>query len=315
MENNIYDTVIIGGGPAGVAAAVYAGRKKMKAMIIAETFGGQSAVSTVIENWIGETSISGFDLAKKLENHVRDQESLEVLSGIKVTEIQKENNIFTVKTDQDKEVETKTVIMATGGSHRKLGIPGEKEFDGKGVAYCSTCDAPMFSGKKVVVVGSGNSGLEAVIDLLPYAKSIYLVDILSAIRGDESLQQEIKTKINPEQDFHFLPKTGLKEIKGNVFVEKVILNNLDSGEEEELEAGGVFVEIGMIPNSNLVSDLVSLDDFRNIKIDHQNKTTSCPGIFAAGDVTDVPFKQNQISAGDGVVALLSAHDYLIKSGE
>jgi NADH-dependent peroxiredoxin subunit F len=301
----IYDTIIIGGGPAGCAAAVYAARKKMKAVLITESFGGQSAVSTTIENWIGEKEISGFDFAKKIEEHVRAQEDLEIKDNEKVSRVEKKEDVFTVETEQGESFQTKTLIVTAGGHHRKLGVPGEEQFDGKGVAYCSTCDAPMFKNKEVVVVGSGNAGLEAVIDLLNYSSKIYLLDILSEMQGDKVLQEEILKSDKVE----FMSETKIKEIYGDKFVEgiKYTKNN----EEKELKVQGVFVEIGSVPNSDFLGELVEKDKYNQIKID-KNQNTSQSGIYAAGDVTDKAYKQNNIAAGDGTVATLAAYEYLIK---
>ncbi len=305
----IYDTIIIGGGPAGCAAAIYAARKKMKAVLITESFGGQSAVSATIENWIGEKEISGFDFAKKIEEHVRAQEDLEIKDNEKVSKVEKKEDIFTVETEQGESFQAKTLIVTAGGHHRKLGVPGEEEFDGKGVAYCSTCDAPMFKNKEVVVVGSGNAGLEAVIDLLNYSSKIYLIDVLPEIQGDKVLQEEILKSDKVE----FVPEVKIKEIYGDKFVERIKYTEKE-GQEKELKVQGVFVEIGSVPNSDFLGNLVEKDKYNQIKID-EKQSTSQQGIFAAGDVTNKVFKQNNIAAGDGTVATLAAYEYLIKQSK
>src|SRR3989344_1487256 len=171
----MYDLLIIGGGPAGVAGAIYAARKKIKTVLVTEGFGGQSLVSADVQNWIGTKSVSGFELAKMMEDHVRAQEDLEVIDGDLVVGVEKIPKGFKAKTQKGKQFEAKTILVTSGSRRRKLGVPGEKEFDGKGVAYCSTCDAPIFKDKTVAVVGGGNAGLEAVVDLLPYAKHVYIL--------------------------------------------------------------------------------------------------------------------------------------------
>jgi alkyl hydroperoxide reductase subunit F len=301
---NTYDIIILGGGPAGVAAGIYAARKKINALLISEHLGGQSTVSAVIENWIGDIKLSGFDLLKKLENHLRAQEGIEIITGEKILSVKKDGEIFSVATDKNS-YQTKSLVVATGAKHRQLGVPGEQDFNGKGVAYCSTCDASMFKNKTVVVVGSGNSGLEAVLDLLPYAEKIYLMDVLDKVFGEETLAEKIKS---PKVEL--LLVTKVKSISGSQFMEKISYEDLKSGEVKELPAQGIFIEIGMTPNSDCVKDLVKLNSKNEIEIDHKNMMTSVPGIFAAGDVTDVLFKQSSVASGDGVKAALAACGYL-----
>lgn len=312
----LYDVIIIGGGPAGTAAAIYTARKRLKTLLITESFGGQSIVSDDIQNWIGEQHISGFDLAKKFEEHVRSfhdmvdvmlEKAIEVkaakcLNGSRVCD-------FEVKTEQGSSYEGKTVILAAGARRRKLGIPGEEQFNGKGVAYCSTCDAPLFSGKRVAVVGGGNAGLEAVVDLFPYASGIYLFEYGDTLKGDPVTQEEIKK--NPKLKEIILNAQTI-EVIGDKFVTSLKYKDRKSGEEKILAVDGVFVEIGSVPNSEMVKGLVDLDRWGQVVIDSKHATTSHPGIFAAGDITDDPYKQNNISAGDAVKAALSAYAYLLK---
>ncbi|QQG45142.1 MAG: FAD-dependent oxidoreductase [Candidatus Sungiibacteriota bacterium] len=313
----LYDIVVIGGGPAGTAAAVYAARKKLKTLLITESFGGQSIVSDDIQNWIGEKHISGFDLAKKLEEHVRAYpDMVDVKVPEKVLEVKTSRCIngtrvcdFSIKTEQGNVYEGKTVILAAGARRRKLGVPGEEKLNGKGVAYCSTCDAPLFSGKKVAVIGGGNAGLEAAQDLFSYASEVYLFHRGEALKGDPVEQEEIKK--NPKLREIILNAETL-EILGDKFVTGLKYKNLKTGEEKTLEVDGVFVEIGSVPNSEIVKDLVELDQWGQVKIDAKHASTSQPGIFAAGDITDDPYKQNNISAGDAVKAALAAYAYLQK---
>lgn len=305
----MYDTIIIGGGPAGCAAGIYAARKKLKALLIAEVFGGQSIVSDDIQNWVGAKSISGFDLAKNLEEHVRaHQEDIEIKTGEKAAAVKPIEGGFEVISDKGATYQTKTILVASGGRRRKLGIPGEEEFNGKGVAYCSTCDAPLFKGKTVAVVGGGNAGLEAVVDLLPYAKNIYLLEYGTQLKGDPITQAEIRKS----PLVTIITNAETKEIIGDKFITGVKYIDRVTNEEKILETGGLFVEIGSVPNSEMVNGLVDMNPTGEIIVDHRHSSSSRPGIWAAGDVTDDPYKQNNISAGDAVKAALSIYAYLQK---
>ncbi len=313
----LYDVIIIGGGPAGSGAAVYTARKRLKTLLLTESFGGQSIVSDDIQNWIGETHISGFDLAKKFEEHVRSfGEMVEIKMPEKAVSVRSikcvENGRicdFEVQTDKGKVYEGKTVILVAGARRRKLGVPGEDKFEGRGVAYCSTCDAPLFSGKKVAVVGGGNAGLEAVQDLFPYASNIYLMEYADVLKGDPVTQEEIKKNSKLEQ---VILNAQTLEILGDKFVNGLKYKDRKTGEGKVLKVDGVFVEVGSVPNSEMVQGLVDLDKWGQVMIDSKHASTSHPGIFAAGDITDDPYKQNNISAGDAVKAALAAYNYLLK---
>jgi len=298
----IYDTIIIGGGPAGAAAAVYAGRKQMKTLLITESFGGQSIVSTDIENWIGDSKISGFDLAQKLEKHARDQNSVEFSIPEKAVSIKEASCGFELKTDKSAYL-TRTIIVVSGGRHRQLGIPGEERFNGRGVAYCSTCDAPFYRDKTAVVIGGGNSGLEAVIDLEPYAKKIYMLLNMDKPTGDPKTWEEVK-KI---KKFELVTCTSIEEIMGDQKVTGVKYIDRKKGSAKVLTTDGVFVEIGTVPNSEFIKDMVKTNKFGEIIVDARTGATSHPKIFAAGDVTDDIYKQNNIAVGDAVRAALSAY--------
>src|SRR3989344_2503469 len=314
----VYDVIIIGGGPAGCAAAVYAARKRLKTLLITESFGGQSIVSDDIQNWIGEPHISGFDLAKKFEAHVRAfSDMVDIKIPERVTEIKSikclagEERIcdFEVATDNENKYEGKSIILTAGARRRKLNISGEDKFEGKGVAYCSTCDAPLFSGKKVAVVGGGNAGLEAVIDLFPYANEVFIMEYADNLKGDPVTQEEVKK--NPKlKEIIFNAKTV--EVLGDKFVTGIKYQNTKTGEEKVLEVEGIFVEIGSVPNSEMAKNLIDLDKYGQVIIDSKHSSTSHPGIFAAGDIPDDPYKQNNISAGDAVKAALAAYNYLLK---
>jgi len=304
----MYDLIIIGGGPAGIAAGIYASRKKIKSLLITDSFGGQSIVSNKIENWIGETEISGFELAKKLENHLKSQQGIEILENKLVSKIEKIENGFKIFTNNNKVFETKYVLVASGSSHRKLNVPGEKEFEGRGVFYCATCDAPLMKNKTAAVIGGGNSGLEAVLDLIPYASSIYLLEYGEKLKGDAITQEKIKS--NSKVQIITLAETI--EITGENFVRGLKYKDRQTNEIKELKVDGVFVEIGSTPNSFLVKDLVNLNNFGEIIIDPKTQQTSLFGIWAAGDVTDFPYKQNNIAVGHAISAILNINDYLNK---
>lgn len=300
----MYDLIIAGGGPAGVAGGVYAARKKMKTLLITESFGGQSLVSADVRNWIGTKSVSGFDLAKMLEEHLRAQEDIEIMDGEIVSGVEEIKDGLQVKTQSGKSYETKFLLYALGSRRRKLGIPGEAELEGRGVAYCSTCDAPLFKDKVVAVVGGGNSALEAVVDLLPYASKIYLIVRSDELKGDPITQEKVKA--SPKVEIVFNAQS--QEIMGKETVTGLRYKDTKTGEMKELKLDGVFVEIGIVPNSELVKNLVQLNQWNEIVVNHKTQETSHPRIWAAGDVTDVLYKQNNISAGDAVKAVLNIYD-------
>lgn len=304
----MYDLIIIGGGPGAIAAGVYAARKKVHTLLITDSFGGQSITSNDIQNWIGTKSVSGYDLAKNLEEHLRHQEGMEIIDDDLVTEVQKKDDgTFTIKSRNGKSFDTRYILVASGSRRRKLGVPGEKEFDGKGVVYCATCDAPLFKNQTVAVVGGGNSGLEAVVDLLSYATKIYLLERSTALKGDPLTQEKIKGQPKVE----ILYQSQVQEIFGETMVKGLKYKDA-TGEIKELAVEGIFVEIGAIPNSDFVKDLVQLNQLGEIVVDHKTQQSSDLGIWAVGDVSDVLYKQNNISAGDGIKALLNIYEKLNK---
>lgn len=312
-----YDLVIIGGGPAGVAAAVYAARKKLKTAMIAETIGGQSLVSASVENWIGTPRVSGFELAEMFKAHLRAQEGLDIREGERVKAVEagdtkkgEEMTSFRVITEQGKIYETKTVLLATGSVRRKLGVPGEREFEGRGVAYCSICDAPLFSGKEVAVVGGGNSGLEAVRDLLPYAKHIILLHRGKTLKGDPAMQERV---LADRSKVSVIVGAELIAIEGDKWVTGIRYREKSSGAERGCAVEGVFVEIGLDPASELVRGLVETNERGEVVVDPRTQATSRRGIWAAGDVTDGRYRQNNISAGDAVKAVLHIYETLCTS--
>ncbi len=309
----IYDLIIIGGGPAGAAAGVYSARKKLKTLIIADSFGGQSLVSDSIENWIGVKKMTGLELAKMIEEHVRVYENVEIKMPEKAVSVKEITDGlpaqagWEVSTDKNNVYQTRVLIVASGGRRRHLNILGEDKFEGKGVSYCSTCDAPVFRNNPVAVIGGGDAGLEAVVDLMPYAGKIYLISNKELLTGDPSTREEIKKSDKTS----VIMNADVQEILGDKFVSGIkYLDKLDN-QVKELTISGIFVEIGSVPNSEFVKHLVDTNQKGEIVVDHKTGATSRPGIFAAGDVTDEIYKQNNISAGDAIVAALSAYNYLL----
>lgn len=305
----MYELIIIGGGPAGIAAGVYAGRKKIKTLLITDSFGGQSIVSAGIENWIGEKNISGIDLAKKLEEHLKYFKDVEILENDLVVKINKTEEGFYVFTKNNHEFQAKYLLIVSGSRRKRLNIPGEKEFEGRGVFYCSICDAPLMKDKIATVVGGGNSGLEAVLDLIPYASEIYLLEFSDKLKGDEQTQEKIKSNSKVK----IITQAETLEIFGETLVNGLKYKDRKTGEIKKLKTNGVFVEIGAVPNSEIVKNLVELNSFGEIIVDLQTQKTSCYGIWAAGDVTNRFYKQNNIAVGDAIVALLNINDELNKN--
>ncbi len=301
----IYDLIILGGGPAGVAAGVYASRKKLKTLLIAESFGGQSVIAAEINNFIGFKSISGIELKNVLEEHLRACEGIEIKEGIRAEKIDKSGAGFSVLTNQGESFETKTVLITLGSSYRKLGIAGEKEFGGKGVFYCSTCDAPLMKNKIAVVVGGGNSGFYAVLDLLPYASKIYVLEYGEELRAYPFYIDKAKSSGKVE----FISMAMTKEIVGSDFVSSLKYEDRKSGEIKELKTDGVFVAIGYAPNSAVAKGLVDMNEKGKIIANCKTQQTSCEGIWAAGDITDVLYGQINVAIGDAIKAVLNINDY------
>ncbi|MDP3953506.1 MAG: FAD-dependent oxidoreductase, partial [bacterium] len=285
---------------------IYAARKKIKLVLIAEEFGGQSSVSDDIQNWIGTKKIGGFDFAKLLEEHLQQyKDGMEIIEEDRVLKVEKiGEGHYKAVTESGEEYEAKRILVASGSHRKRLDVPGGKEFDGKGVAYCATCDAPLFGGKEVAVVGGGNAGLEAVIDLEPYASKIYLLHRRDELKGDPVTQEKIRGMAKVE----IILNAETQEITGDKFVGGLKYKDIVTGEEKELKVEGVFVEIGIIPNSDIVADLVELNERGEVKVDHRTQRSSDSGIWAAGDVTDVLYNQNNISAGDAIKAVLNIYD-------
>jgi alkyl hydroperoxide reductase subunit F len=300
-----YDLLILGGGPAAMSATVYAARKMMTLAIITKDFGGQVRETSEVENWLGFQSINAKDLADHFEEHVKSFD-IAVSLGTAATEVSKEADTFKVRTDSDRVFSSRALILATGKRHRLLNVPGEKELVGRGVAYCATCDAPFFKGKKVVVVGGGNSAFTTAMDLLKVEAEVTLVNFTKGWRADETLKQRVRqTDKVSLLDYHQVVR-----IEGRDRVTAVVVRNRENEEEEKLDASGVFVEIGLLPNNESFKDLMELNEQGEVIVDCCCQT-SVEGVFGAGDVTTVPHKQIVIAAGEGAKAALSAYDYLI----
>ena len=295
--------MIIGGGPAGMTAAVYAARKKINTLLISQDLGGQPNATAGIENYMGYQFIEGPELMQKFEEQVK-QFPVDVEIGQGISDLSQISQGFEVRTSGDETYQAKAAIVATGKRPRPLNVPGEEKLRGKGVTYCAICDGPLFAGMKVAVIGGGNSALEAASDMVKIADHTYLVS-LTPLTGDPILIDKL-TKAN---NLAIFLEHEVLEIKGGNFVEGVRIRDLKSGQEKELEVGGIFIEIGLIPNSEFVKQVVTLNRLREIEVNCANET-GVPGLFAAGDVTDVPEKQIVVAAGEGAKATLQAHRYL-----
>lgn len=304
----MYDVAIIGGGPGGSAAAVYAARKLLKTVLITDLFGGQSVVSAEIQNWIGTPAISGEDLAKNLEAHVRAYAGsfVDIVKDERVVKIMSEDGHFTLETKTGKKFNAKTVLVTAGGTRRKLEVPGAETFDNKGITYCASCDGPLFGGADVAVIGGGNAGFETAAQLLAYAKSVTLLHRSEQYAADPVTVEKVLAHPN----MRGLLNVETTEITGDKFVNGLKYKNRLTGSEETLAISGVFVEIGMVPSTNFVEGLVDLDQYKRIIIDHRTQQTSCPGVWAAGDCTSSLYHQNNIAAGDAVKALEDIYVHL-----
>lgn len=299
----LYDVIIIGAGPAGITAAVYAARKRIDCLVLTRDIGGQAAWSGDIENYTGYQFITGPELAQKFEEHLRAYK-IELRENERVTEISKNGDIVSVVTAKGR-YSAKAAIIASGKRSRELRVPGEAEFKNKGVTYCATCDGPLFAGKDVAVIGGGNSALDAALQLTRIARSIHLVTNAPALTGDPILQGRVTA--SPVVTLH--TDTEVLAIRGERFVKDMVVRN--AATDTALPVQGVFIEIGLIPNSDFAG-VVEKNKQGEIIVSKENET-NIPGIFAAGDVTDVPEKQIVIAAGEGSKALLSAFKYLART--
>ncbi|MFH1781807.1 MAG: thioredoxin-disulfide reductase [Patescibacteria group bacterium] len=301
----MYDVIIVGGGPAGLTAALYTARRTLKTLVLAKDLGGQMATTTEIENYPGFDHIDGVSLALKMKEQIESFGAEFVLGDVTKIEKTPEEN-FKV-TYNDKTAEAKAVILGFGLTPRNLEVPGEEAFKGKGVTYCANCDAPLYKSKNVCVVGGGNSALDAADYLSKIASKTYLIHRRDKFRGEEVIINQIIN--NP--DIEIIYDSVVKEIKGNRFVEGIIVENIKTGEQKEVKLNGVFVEVGRVAKSDYLEGFIELNEEKQIKI-NQLGETNVPGVFAAGDIASTPYKQIAIATGSAVVAALTAYTYLQK---
>jgi alkyl hydroperoxide reductase subunit AhpF len=316
----IYDLIIIGGGPAGVSAGVYAARKKLKTLLITPDFGGQSVVSENIENWIGTVKISGKELSENLKKHLLAYagDCVTVVEGEFVKNIEKvgekSEQFFKVTTDKNS-YDSRAVLVATGSHRRKLEIPGAKEFDNKGLTYCASCDGPLFAGEDVVIVGGGNAALESAAQLLAYCKSVTILNRGAVLRGDEMTIE----KLSENPNFKIIKNAVPSEIKGDKFVRAIVYEDALTHEKHEIKTPAVFVEIGLLPSTEFVKNILKLNLIGQIPINPKNQrvvdteqgeSAEVAGLWAAGDCTDALYHQNNIAAGDAVRALEDIYIWL-----
>ncbi|NIE68582.1 alkyl hydroperoxide reductase subunit F [Burkholderia sp. Ax-1719] len=307
-QKDIFDMLIVGGGPAGAAAAIYAARKGIKTGVLAERFGGQVLDTMAIENFISVTETEGPKFATALEQHVRAYE-VDIMNLQRADAVVPTGKGFEVRTQSGATLRAKSVVLATGARWRNVDVPGEQEYKNKGVAYCPHCDGPLFKGKRVAVIGGGNSGVEAAIDLAGIVSHVTLLEFGAQLRADEVLQRKLRSL--PNVTVHVNAQTTEiagdgQKVTGLAFLERT------SGEKRHVELEGVFVQIGLVPNTEFLKGTVALSKHGEIEVDAKGQT-SVPGLFAAGDVTTVPFKQIVIAVGEGAKASLAAFDYLIRS--
>lgn len=303
----LYDVIIIGGGPAGITAGIYAARQRLNTLLITKDFGGQVARKAVlIENYPGFEEISGQELIQRFEKHLR---KFKVdIERDEVTKLRKINNHFIVFTGNKNEFEAKAVIIASGADPRPLEIPGEKEFIGRGLSYCVTCDGPLFSDKTVAVIGGGNAGFEAAIFLSKVAKKIYILEGGPEVRADAENQERVRKTGKAE----VITNAILKKIQGKQFVDSLIYEDKKTGKTITLPLEGIFVEIGSQPSTSFAKGLVDFNERDEIKVEFETYQTKTPGLFAAGDVNIGKYKQIVTAAGEGAKAALATYDYLQK---
>ena len=302
----MYDLIIVGAGPAGMTAAIYAARRKINFIIISLDVGGQVGWSSEVDNYPGLPDLTGIQLVERFRKHMEDYK-IQVKKE-EILNVKKTGKLINIKTKKNV-YQSKAVLICVGKKPRKLGVPGEDSFLGKGVNYCATCDAPLFRDKTVVVVGGGNSGLEAALFLGKYAKKVYIMEKLPKLGGEKYL----KNKLEQDKKIEIITSAGVKEIKGDKMVNKLIYEQ--EGNEKSLNVEGIFVEVGLITELGFVdvrkNKWKEIMLFRGTKT-HNENLTSVPGIFAAGDCTDVPTKQIIVAAGEGAKAALASFDYINK---
>lgn len=300
----IYDLIIIGAGPAGFSAAIYAARKKLSVAVVTDKVGGQASLNSLIENYAGISSISGADLIFAMRHQAENYQT-KIIEGVTIKQIRQNGKGFVLLNSGDP-YRARAVLIASGKIPRRLNVPGESELEGRGVSFCSTCDAPLFGNKDVAVVGGGNAGLDTALDLTKYANKIYVLEFSDRLLGDELTQEKLRAGGKTT----FILNAATKSIEGKGVVEGLVYEDRKTSKVHSLKVNGVFVAIGSLPSSDFVKDLVKLNDRKEIVIDLETNATSASGIFAAGDVTNTPFKQCIIAAGEGAKAALQIYDYL-----
>lgn len=307
MDQTTYDLAIIGGGPAGAAAAVYAARKRLRTVFITKDWLGQSNVSEKIENWIGTAAISGLDLSQSLEKHAKMYSDgiIDFKEGEKCMKIEKGPETISIKTDKGT-YKARTVLITSGSHRRKLDVKGAETYDNKGLTYCATCDGPLFKNQDVAVIGGGNAGFESAAQLLAYCKSVTLL-----IRGDTfKADPETIEKVTSNPKMKVIKYAVPKEVKGGKFVTSFVYNDAQTKKDVEIPVTGIFVEIGSLPNTDFAKDLIKLNEFNHVIVDARNQRTSENGIWAAGDCTDGLYHQNNIAVGDAVKAVEDIYSWL-----
>jgi len=303
QEVAMYDLMVIGGGPAGLAASVYAARKQLKTLLVSVDIGGQINNTMGVENYLGYQFIEGPELIDKFHNQV-NQFPIDQKIGDKVSRLEKIEGGFEATTETGDSYQSKVVVLAAGKKPRKLNVPGETELTGRGVTYCAICDGPIFSGQRVAVIGGGNSALEAALDMVKIAEHVDLVS-LTPLTGDAILVDQLAGAKN----LAIFTEHQTEKVEGKDFVEGLLIKDVKIGEEKRLNVTGIFIEIGLVPNSDAVKSLVELYKVGEVPVNPACET-KVPGLYAAGDVTDVPEKQIVVAAGEGAKAALQAHRYL-----
>jgi alkyl hydroperoxide reductase subunit F len=305
--DHIYDVIIIGGGTAAMSAAIYAARKALDVLLVAKDLGGQITYTAMVENYLGLPSIDGKEMVEQFVIHMEQFPIAESL-GERVVDVKHDDGLFTAASEEEKHFKGKSMIYCAGKEYRRLGVPGETRFMGRGLAYCATCDAPLYTGKKVAVIGGGNSAFTSVRDLLPFASEIHLIHRRATFKADPELIEEVKKAKN----VILQTNTLVSEILGKDKLTGIRLRSITGKQHRDLEVDGVFLEIGLIPNTAPVQGFVELNERGEIIIDRDNKT-SVHGFYAAGDVTDIIYKQIIIAAGEGAKAALSAYNFLVEN--
>ncbi|EOT44421.1 alkyl hydroperoxide reductase subunit F [Enterococcus columbae] len=305
-NKDIFDVLVVGGGPAGASAAIYAARKGIKTGMLVETFGGQVMETVGIENMIGTPYTEGPQLMAQVEQHVKAY-PVDIMKGQRAKDIRK-NDLLEVELENGAVLQAKSIVLALGAKWRNINVPGEDAFRNKGVTYCPHCDGPLFTNKKVAVIGGGNSGIEAAIDLAGLAEHVYVLEFLPELKADQVLQDRLAQLKNVT----VLKNVATKEIVGNDEVEGIIYTDRADNSEHRIDLAGVFVQIGLVPNTNWLPETIQTTDRGEIIVDKHGQT-SLAGVFAAGDCTDSAYKQIIISMGSGATAALGAFDYLIRN--